>query len=126
MTNPPNVSFPPSVSSTEYTAYLCRPDAKQEFVSQWQTAYNSISHHLRREGSMKAELHHRVDVRVVSMYYLLVHVHCKTCLTLRNFQQFYSFIVSFKLSSRFPVHCYSTLMISLPPLPRTCVKNYGI
>ena len=47
----------------EFADYLCRPDAKQEFVSQWQASYNSLEPHLKQEEAMKAELHHRVDVR---------------------------------------------------------------
>ena len=43
--------------------YLKRPDTKQELVSQWQTNFNSIPTHLRREDTMKAELHCTVDVR---------------------------------------------------------------
>lgn len=31
-------------------------------MSQWQSTYNSLEPHLRREDAMKAELHHRVDV----------------------------------------------------------------
>ena len=46
----------------EFAEYLCRPDHKQEFISQWQSTYNGLEPHLRREESMKAELHHRVDV----------------------------------------------------------------
>lgn len=46
----------------EFVSYLRRPDHKQEFVSQWQTTYNSLPTHLRCEEVMKAELHHRVDV----------------------------------------------------------------
>lgn len=46
----------------EFAEYLCRPDHKQEFVSQWQSSYNSLEPHLRQEDAMKAELHHRVDV----------------------------------------------------------------
>ena len=49
----------------EFASYLCRPDHKQEFVSQWQSSYNSLEAHLRREDAMKAELHHRVDVSSV-------------------------------------------------------------
>ena len=41
---------------------MCRPDHKQEFVTLWQSQYNGIEHHLRREDAMKAELHHKVDV----------------------------------------------------------------
>ena len=47
----------------EYSSYLCRPDHKQEFISQWQANYNNLEPHLRCQDVMKAELHHRVDVR---------------------------------------------------------------
>ncbi|NWU07218.1 SPEF2 protein, partial [Cephalopterus ornatus] len=44
--------------------YLKRPDLKQEFVSQWQTDFNSISDDLRDDEETKAELHQRVtDLR---------------------------------------------------------------
>ncbi|NXC30977.1 SPEF2 protein, partial [Campylorhamphus procurvoides] len=44
--------------------YLMRPDLKQEFVSQWQTDFNSISDDLRDDEETKAELHQRVtDLR---------------------------------------------------------------
>lgn len=45
----------------EFTSYLNRPDHKQEFVFQWQQSYNSIADYLRKEETMKVELHHRVD-----------------------------------------------------------------
>ena len=51
-------------SRNEFKLYLKRPDTKQEFVSQWQSSYNSLPGHLRREDLMKAELHQRVDVSV--------------------------------------------------------------
>lgn len=47
----------------EFSEYLRRPDHKQEFLLQWQQSYNALPAHLRREDSVKAELHHRVDVR---------------------------------------------------------------
>ncbi|KAJ7427851.1 sperm flagellar 2 [Willisornis vidua] len=44
--------------------YLMRPDLKQEFVSQWQADFNSISDELRDDEETKAELHQRVtDLR---------------------------------------------------------------
>ncbi|XP_027564918.1 sperm flagellar protein 2 isoform X4 [Neopelma chrysocephalum] len=44
--------------------YLKRPDLKQEFVSQWQRDFNSISDDLRDDEETKAELHQRVtDLR---------------------------------------------------------------
>ncbi|XP_065595784.1 sperm flagellar protein 2 [Cyrtonyx montezumae] len=44
--------------------YLKRPDFKQEFVSQWQSDFNSISDDLREDEETKAELHQRVtDLR---------------------------------------------------------------
>jgi adenylate kinase family enzyme len=45
----------------EFVEYLKRPDTKQELVSQWQANFNSIPTHLRREDTMKAELHCTVD-----------------------------------------------------------------
>ena len=46
----------------QFSTYLCRPDHKQEFISQWQEYYNGLDVSLRHEEVMKAELHHRVDV----------------------------------------------------------------
>ncbi|XP_031464294.1 sperm flagellar protein 2 [Phasianus colchicus] len=44
--------------------YLKHPDHKQEFVSQWQLDFNSISDDLREDEETKAELHQRVtDLR---------------------------------------------------------------
>ncbi|NWI52218.1 SPEF2 protein, partial [Calyptomena viridis] len=44
--------------------YLKRPDLKQEFVSQWQIDFNSISDDLQDDEETKAELHQRVtDLR---------------------------------------------------------------
>ncbi|XP_006116559.1 sperm flagellar protein 2 isoform X2 [Pelodiscus sinensis] len=44
--------------------YLRRPDHKQEFVSQWQSDYNSIADDLWEDEETKAELHQRVtDLR---------------------------------------------------------------
>ncbi|XP_077673284.1 sperm flagellar protein 2-like [Eretmochelys imbricata] len=44
--------------------YLKRPDHKQEFVSQWQSDYNSIADDLWEDEETKAELHQRVtDLR---------------------------------------------------------------
>ncbi|NXM67760.1 SPEF2 protein, partial [Serilophus lunatus] len=44
--------------------FLKRPDLKQEFVSQWQTDFNSISDDLQDDEDTKAELHQRVtDLR---------------------------------------------------------------
>ncbi|XP_067401452.1 sperm flagellar protein 2-like [Emydura macquarii macquarii] len=40
--------------------YLKRPDHKQEFVSQWQSDYNSIADDLWEDEETKAELHQRV------------------------------------------------------------------
>ena len=47
---------------TEFAEYLRRPDHKQELVSQWQDDFNSLAVHLRREASVKAEQHCKVDV----------------------------------------------------------------
>ncbi|KAM9167867.1 sperm flagellar protein 2 [Mergus octosetaceus] len=44
--------------------YLKRPDLKQEFVSQWQSDFNSVADDLREDEETKAELHQRVtDLR---------------------------------------------------------------
>ncbi|XP_064357614.1 LOW QUALITY PROTEIN: sperm flagellar protein 2-like [Dromaius novaehollandiae] len=44
--------------------YLKRPDLKQEFVSQWQSDFNSIADDLWEDEETKAELHQRVtDLR---------------------------------------------------------------
>ncbi|NWX45935.1 SPEF2 protein, partial [Steatornis caripensis] len=40
--------------------YLGHPDLKQEFVSQWQSDFNSIADDLREDEETKAELHQRV------------------------------------------------------------------
>ena len=52
----------PMLYRCEYHQYLRRPDHKQEFLTQWQEQYNTISDLQRREALMKAELHHRVNV----------------------------------------------------------------
>ncbi|NXK55383.1 SPEF2 protein, partial [Chauna torquata] len=44
--------------------FLKHPDLKQEFVSQWQSDFNSIADDLREDEETKAELHQRVtDLR---------------------------------------------------------------
>ncbi|XP_069819162.1 sperm flagellar protein 2 isoform X2 [Dendropsophus ebraccatus] len=45
----------------KFKDYLRRPDHKQEFVSQWQSDFNSIAEDMRGDGETKAELHQRVD-----------------------------------------------------------------
>ncbi|XP_029860545.1 sperm flagellar protein 2 isoform X2 [Aquila chrysaetos chrysaetos] len=48
----------------KFQDYLKHPDLKQEFVSQWQSDYNSIADDLREDEETKAELHQRVtDLR---------------------------------------------------------------
>ncbi|XP_021234980.1 sperm flagellar protein 2 isoform X4 [Numida meleagris] len=48
----------------KFQDYLKHPDLKQEFVSQWQSDFNSISDDLREDEETKAELHQRVtDLR---------------------------------------------------------------
>nr|XP_009942039.1 PREDICTED: sperm flagellar protein 2 [Opisthocomus hoazin] len=48
----------------KFQDYLKRPDVKQEFVSQWQSDFNSIADDLREDEETKAELHQRVtDLR---------------------------------------------------------------
>lgn len=46
----------------KFQDYLKRPDLKQEFVSQWQSDFNSIADDLREDEETKAELHQRVTV----------------------------------------------------------------
>ena len=50
---------------TEMSEILKRPDNKQEIVRGFQKSFNDISADLRSEDAMKAELHLRVDVRVI-------------------------------------------------------------
>ncbi|XP_062240685.1 sperm flagellar protein 2 [Platichthys flesus] len=45
----------------EFKHYLQRPDMRQELVSQWQKAFNSIADDMREDEEMKAELHLRLD-----------------------------------------------------------------
>ncbi|KAM4808360.1 sperm flagellar protein 2 [Rhinophrynus dorsalis] len=45
----------------KFQMYLKRPDHKQEFVSQWQTDFNSTAEDLLEDEDTKAELHRRVD-----------------------------------------------------------------
>ncbi|XP_062310029.1 sperm flagellar protein 2 [Osmerus eperlanus] len=45
----------------EYKQFLCRPDLKQEFVSQWQQDFNSLPDDMRPDEETKAELHQRLD-----------------------------------------------------------------
>ncbi|KAM6187056.1 sperm flagellar protein 2 [Sarcoramphus papa] len=48
----------------KFQDYLKHPDLKQEFVSQWQSDFNSIADDLREDEETKAELHQRVtDLR---------------------------------------------------------------
>ncbi|NXY42038.1 SPEF2 protein, partial [Ceuthmochares aereus] len=48
----------------KFQDYLKCPDLKQEFVSQWQTDFNSIADDLREDEETKEELHQRVtDLR---------------------------------------------------------------
>lgn len=46
----------------KFQDYLKRPDLKQEFVSQWQSDFNSVTDDLRDDEETKAELHQRVTV----------------------------------------------------------------
>ncbi|KAM6229608.1 sperm flagellar protein 2 [Porphyrio hochstetteri] len=49
---------------SKFRDYLKHPDHKQEFVSQWQSDFNSIADDLREDEETKAELHQRVtDLR---------------------------------------------------------------
>ncbi|XP_058493241.1 sperm flagellar protein 2 isoform X1 [Solea solea] len=45
----------------EFKHKLWRSDVKQEFVSEWQTNFNSISDDMREDEETKAELHLRLD-----------------------------------------------------------------
>ncbi|KAM5192182.1 sperm flagellar protein 2 [Mantella aurantiaca] len=45
----------------KFKDYLKRPDHKQEFVSQWQSDFNSIAEDLWEDEEIKAELHQRLD-----------------------------------------------------------------
>ncbi|XP_068107337.1 sperm flagellar protein 2 isoform X2 [Hyperolius riggenbachi] len=45
----------------KFKAYLKRPDHKQEFVSQWQSDFNSIAEDMWEDPETKAELHQRLD-----------------------------------------------------------------
>ncbi|NXJ69544.1 SPEF2 protein, partial [Rostratula benghalensis] len=48
----------------KFQDYLKLPDLKQEFVSQWQSDFNSVADDLREDDETKAELHQRVtDLR---------------------------------------------------------------
>ncbi|XP_008948538.1 PREDICTED: sperm flagellar protein 2-like [Merops nubicus] len=48
----------------KFQDYLKTPDHKQEFVSQWQSEFNSVADDLREDEETKAELHQRVtDLR---------------------------------------------------------------
>uniref|UniRef100_A0A3Q2UNH7 Sperm flagellar 2 n=1 Tax=Fundulus heteroclitus TaxID=8078 RepID=A0A3Q2UNH7_FUNHE len=48
-----------------YSHYLGSPDLKQELVSQWQKDFNSVPDDMRKDEETKAELHLRMDVRVL-------------------------------------------------------------
>ena len=45
----------------DYAKFLTRPDTKQEFVAQWQQAYNDMPQDMRDDPDTKAELHKRAD-----------------------------------------------------------------
>uniref|UniRef100_A0A2C9KBG9 Calponin-homology (CH) domain-containing protein n=1 Tax=Biomphalaria glabrata TaxID=6526 RepID=A0A2C9KBG9_BIOGL len=45
----------------DFVQFLKRPDCKQEYVDQWQKAYNSIPDDMREDEETKAELHQQVD-----------------------------------------------------------------
>lgn len=45
----------------DFLVYLHRPDHKQEFVTQWQKDYNSVSDDMREDEETRAELHQRLD-----------------------------------------------------------------
>lgn len=49
----------------EFKHYLGRPDLRQELVSQWQKDFNSVPDDMREDEETKAELHLRLDVRLV-------------------------------------------------------------
>lgn len=48
---------------TGFQQFLRRPDHKQNFVSQWQTDFNSLPADLWDDEETKAELHQRLNVR---------------------------------------------------------------
>ena len=56
-----NISFV-IIYRKNFQDYLKHPDHKQEFVSQWQSDFNSISDDLREDEETKAELHQRITV----------------------------------------------------------------
>ncbi|GFR65233.1 sperm flagellar 2, partial [Elysia marginata] len=45
----------------DFLHYLRRPDCKQEYVEQWQKAYNAVADDMRDDEETKAELHQQVD-----------------------------------------------------------------
>ena len=45
----------------DYARFLTRPDTKQEFVTQWQQAYNDMPQDMRDDPDTKAELHKRAN-----------------------------------------------------------------
>ena len=48
-------------------SFLRRPDEKEEYVHQWQCHYNDIPEDMRSDDEIKAELHQKVDVRLLSL-----------------------------------------------------------
>lgn len=50
-----------STVSDSYMAFLTRPDAKQEYVSQWQQTFNDVPADVRLLDATKAELHQRIE-----------------------------------------------------------------
>eukprot|EP01135_Chromosphaera_perkinsii_P000517 Nk52_evm11s106 gene=Nk52_evmTU11s106 len=44
-----------------FILFLQRPDTKQEFMNQWQIAYNALDDDMRDDPETKAELHRRVE-----------------------------------------------------------------
>lgn len=55
----------PCICREDYKHYLLRPDLKQELVSKWQKDFNSIPDDMREDEETKAELHLRMDVRII-------------------------------------------------------------
>ncbi|XP_009581175.1 PREDICTED: sperm flagellar protein 2-like, partial [Fulmarus glacialis] len=59
-----NITRKKAFIKIKFQGYLKHPDLKQEFVSQWQSDFNSIADDLREDEETKAELHQRVtDLR---------------------------------------------------------------
>ncbi|XP_069483223.1 sperm flagellar protein 2 isoform X2 [Ambystoma mexicanum] len=56
-----NVIFYLHDTRMNFKEYLKRPDHKQEFVTQWQSDFNSIAEDMWQQEGIKEELHQRID-----------------------------------------------------------------